>query len=157
MKQAIIIVVIVLAVTGLAYWMLETMDGGKKGSEKANNSAKFEDFQRSSAAGNLKIEDIVEGTGKTAKSGDTVVVHYTGKLANGKQFDSSVGRGEPFEFTLGQGKVIQGWDQGIPGMKVGGKRKLIIPSELGYGARGAGADIPPYAELHFEVELLKIK
>jgi FKBP-type peptidyl-prolyl cis-trans isomerase len=156
MKQAIIIVVIVLAVTGLAYWMLETMDGGKKGSEKANNSAKFEDFQRSSAVGNLKKEDIVEGAGKTAKSGDTVVVHYTGKLANGTQFDSSVGR-EPFEFTIGQGKVIPGWELGIPGMKVGGKRKLIIPSELGYGTLGRGRDIPPNAELHFDVELLKIK
>jgi FKBP-type peptidyl-prolyl cis-trans isomerase len=156
MKQAIMIVVIVLAVTALAYWMLETMDGGKKGGDKANHSAKFEDFQRSSAAGNLKTEDIVEGTGKTAKTGDTVVVHYTGKLANGKQFDSSVGR-EPFEFTLGRGDVIQGWDQGIPGMKVGGKRKLIIPPELGYGARGYGGSIPPHAELHFEVELLKIK
>jgi len=99
------------------------------------------------------------GTGATAKKGDTVQVHYTGWLAKGgKKFDSSVDRKEPFEFELGAGRVIKGWDEGVAGMKVGGKRKLIIPSELAYGKRGAGRGlIPPDADLVFEVELLRIK
>jgi peptidylprolyl isomerase/FKBP-type peptidyl-prolyl cis-trans isomerase FkpA len=105
----------------------------------------------------LKYIDDKVGDGAVAKAGDTVSVHYTGKLADGKKFDSSVDRGQPFDFPLGAGKVIKGWDEGVAGMKVGGKRKLIIPAELGYGARGAGGVIPPNAELHFDVELLKIK
>jgi FKBP-type peptidyl-prolyl cis-trans isomerase FkpA len=105
----------------------------------------------------LKYEDLEEGLGAEAKAGDGVQVHYTGWLKNGKKFDSSVDRGEPFEFPLGRGRVIKGWDEGVVGMKVGGKRKLIIPSELAYGKRGAGRDIPPDAELTFEVELLDIK
>jgi FKBP-type peptidyl-prolyl cis-trans isomerase len=109
----------------------------------------------------LKYVELKEGTGAEAKKGDTVEVHYTGWLyvdgKAGKKFDSSVDRKEPFAFTLGAGQVIKGWDEGVAGMKVGGKRKLIIPSELGYGAKGAGRDIPPNATLLFEVELLKIK
>jgi FKBP-type peptidyl-prolyl cis-trans isomerase len=101
--------------------------------------------------------DVTEGTGRVAKAGDTVTVHYTGRLANGKKFDSSVDRNEPFKFKLGAREVIQGWDQGVAGMKEGGKRKLIIPPELGYGATGAGPDIPPNAELHFDVELLSVR
>jgi FKBP-type peptidyl-prolyl cis-trans isomerase len=97
------------------------------------------------------------GDGPVAKKGSTVVVHYTGWLKSGKKFDSSRDSGEPFSFPLGAGKVIKGWDEGVAGMKVGGKRKLIIPSELGYGKRGAGEDIPPDAELTFEVELLKVQ
>ena len=105
----------------------------------------------------LKFIDEVEGTGATAKAGDQVSVHYTGKLKDGAKFDSSVDRNKPFDFPLGAGRVIKGWDEGVAGMKVGGKRKLIIPPELGYGAAGAGGVIPPNAQLHFDVELLKIK
>jgi FKBP-type peptidyl-prolyl cis-trans isomerase len=104
----------------------------------------------------LKYEDLKEGTGDEAKAGNTVEVHYTGWLKDGKKFDSSLDRKEPFSFKLGAGKVIKGWDEGVAGMKVGGKRKLTIPPELGYGARGAGNVIPPNAELTFEVELLKV-
>ena len=105
----------------------------------------------------LKIEDLKEGTEPAAKTSDTVVVHYTGWLRDGTKFDSSVG-GDPLSFRLGAGKVIKGWDQGVAGMKVGGKRKLTIPPDLGYGARGTpGGPIPPNAELIFEVELLKIQ
>ena len=105
--------------------------------------------------GGLKKTDVVVGKGPVAKSGDHVTVEYTGKLTNGKQFDSSIGRA-PFSFTLGAGQVIKGWDQGVVGMKVGGKRKLVIPPSLGYGAQGAGADIPPNATLVFDVELKSI-
>jgi FKBP-type peptidyl-prolyl cis-trans isomerase FkpA len=97
------------------------------------------------------------GKGAVAKAGNTVSVNYTGWLTSGKKFDSSFDAGKPFEFTLGQGQVIPGWDQGVAGMKVGGKRKLTIPAELGYGAQGAGGVIPPNATLIFEVELLGVK
>jgi FKBP-type peptidyl-prolyl cis-trans isomerase len=105
----------------------------------------------------LQTQDLVVGKGAEAKSGDNVSVHYVGTLqADGKEFDSSRKRGKPFEFPLGQGRVIKGWDQGVAVMKVGGKRKLVIPPSLGYGERGAGS-IPPNATLVFEVELLEIK
>jgi FKBP-type peptidyl-prolyl cis-trans isomerase FkpA len=104
----------------------------------------------------LKYEDLKEGSGDAAKSGDQVEVHYTGWLKDGTKFDSSKDRGRPFNFELGAGKVIKGWDEGVAGMKVGGKRKLTIPSELGYGKRGYPPVIPANAELTFEVELLKI-
>src|SRR5947209_2125514 len=105
----------------------------------------------------LKYEDLKEGTGDAAKSGETVQVHYTGWLKDGTKFDSSKDRGRPFSFELGAGKVIKGWDEGVAGMKVGGKRKLTIPAELGYGKRGYPPVIPANAELTFEVELLKIE
>lgn len=106
----------------------------------------------------LKIETTQEGTGdKVTKAGDTISVHYTGKLEDGTKFDSSVDRGEPFEFKIGAGMVIQGWEQGLLDMKVGEKRTLTIPSEMGYGAQGAGGIIPPDATLIFEVELMRIK
>jgi FKBP-type peptidyl-prolyl cis-trans isomerase len=104
----------------------------------------------------LIVKEVKVGTGKEAKDGNTVTVHYTGTLTNGKKFDSSVGRG-PFSFILGRGEVIKGWDRGVKGMKIGGIRKLTIPSHLGYGERGAGADIPPNATLLFDVELLKVE
>jgi len=105
----------------------------------------------------LIIEDIIVGDGDEAKTGQTVTVHYTGWLTNGKKFDSSHDRHSPFDFSLGAGAVIRGWDEGVAGMKVGGKRKLTIPPDLGYGSRGAGSDIPPNATLVFEVELLGVK
>jgi FKBP-type peptidyl-prolyl cis-trans isomerase len=104
----------------------------------------------------LIIEEIVVGNGNVAAKGNNVTVHYTGWLTDGKKFDSSKDRGDPFVFSLGRGQVIQGWDQGVAGMKVGGKRKLTIPPDLGYGARGAGGVIPPNATLVFEVELLGV-
>lgn len=103
------------------------------------------------------IEDLVIGEGPEAKSGDTIVVHYSGFLQDGKKFDSSYDRKQPFEVKIGVGYVIKGWDMGILGMKTGGKRKLTIPYHLGYGKYGAGDDIPAFATLIFEVELLKIK
>ncbi len=103
-----------------------------------------------------QVEDFIVGTGPEAKAGDNVSVHYTGTLTDGTKFDSSVDRGQPFSFPLGKGRVIRGWDVGVAGMKVGGKRKLIIPPDEGYGAGGAGGVIPPNATLVFEVELLKI-
>lgn len=109
----------------------------------------------------LKYEDTVVGKGVEAVSGKTVFVHYTGWLdekgKHGKKFDSSLDRGKPFSFPLGAGMVIKGWDEGVAGMKVGGKRTLMIPANLGYGARGAGAAIPPNADLIFDVELLDVK
>jgi len=104
----------------------------------------------------LAYEEIVVGEGPQAQAGDTVSVHYTGWLEDETKFDSSKDRNQPFEFQLGAGMVIKGWDEGVAGMQVGGTRKLIIPSELGYGSRGAGGVIPPNATLIFEVELLAI-
>ena len=105
----------------------------------------------------VQIETLKPGTGDGAKDGDTVVVHYTGLLTDGTKFDSSHDRNEPFDVTLGQRRVIAGWEQGLQGMKVGETRRLTIPPELGYGARGAGGVIPPNATLVFEVELLEIR
>ncbi|WP_031336941.1 FKBP-type peptidyl-prolyl cis-trans isomerase [Rhodopseudomonas sp. B29] len=112
-------------------------------------------------ASGLKIEDTKVGTGPSPKPGQICVMHYTGWLyengTKGKKFDSSVDRNEPFEFPIGKGRVIKGWDEGVASMKVGGKRTLIIPPDLGYGARGAGGVIPPNATLVFDVELLGVK
>jgi len=104
----------------------------------------------------LKYEDMAEGNGAEAAAGQRVSVHYTGWLTDGSKFDSSVDRNDPFQFALGAGMVIRGWDEGVQGMKVGGKRKLTIPPNLGYGAQGAGGVIPPNATLVFDVELLEI-
>jgi FKBP-type peptidyl-prolyl cis-trans isomerase FkpA len=105
----------------------------------------------------LKYTDLKEGEGTAAKKGDTVEVHYTGWLTDGKKFDSSVDRKKPFSFKLGAGEVIKGWDEGVAGMKPGGKRKLTIPPELAYGKKGFPGAFPPDATLVFEIELLKIK
>lgn len=125
------------------------------------SSAMAENKTTTTASG-LRYVDTVVGTGAEAVKGKSVSVHYTGWLLNqgdqkGNKFDSSVDRGEPFEFKLGAGMVIAGWDEGVAGMKIGGKRTLMIPSKLGYGARGAGGVIPPNADLMFDVELLGVK
>jgi len=130
------------------------------GCQKEASSADGSQAEKGStdvANSNLKIEDLQVGTGDSPKSGDVVSVHYTGWLEDGTKFDSSVDRGEPFEFVIGQGQVIRGWDEGVMTMKEGGKRRLTIPPELGYGERGAGGVIPPNATLIFEVELLDVK
>ena len=108
-------------------------------------------------ASGLKYTDLQTGEGPEAKAGQTVNVHYTGWLENGTKFDSSLDRKSPFSFALGAGQVIRGWDEGVAGMKVGGKRRLTIPAGLGYGARGAGGVIPPNATLICEVELLGVR
>ena len=105
----------------------------------------------------LRYEEVTQGTGEPAAAGDTVSVHYTGWLPDGTTFDSSRDRGEPFQFVLGEGRVIPGWDEGVAGMLEGGTRKLVIPPALGYGEAGAGATIPPHATLVFEVELLEVR
>ena len=105
----------------------------------------------------LDIRDDQVGTGREAASGDTVTVHYTGMFPDGRKFDSSLDRRSPFTFELGAGQVIRGWDLGVAGMRVGGKRRLTVPPDLGYGARGAGGVIPPNATLVFEVELLEVR
>lgn len=128
--------------------------------EKSATAAKKESQMKTTPSG-LQYEDTVEGAGASPKTGQTCVMHYTGWLfenkTKGKKFDSSLDRGQPFEFPIGQGRVIQGWDEGVATMKVGGKRTLVIPPSIGYGARGAGGVIPPNATLLFEVELLGVK
>jgi len=128
------------------------------GSAKPNTSAPTKvTGDGTKTADGLQYWDIKVGTGPAAAAGQTVKVHYTGWLTNGKKFDSSVDRGEPFTFNLGGGQVIKGWDEGVAGMKVGGKRQLRIPPQLGYGDRGAGGVIPPNATLIFDVELLGVR
>jgi FKBP-type peptidyl-prolyl cis-trans isomerase len=126
------------------------------GDTMAENQKGMQDQEVTTPSG-LKYVDQVIGTGDLAVVGKTTTVHYTGWLTNGQKFDSSSDRGQPFSFPLGAGRVIKGWDEGVQGMKVGGKRKLTIPAELGYGSRGAGGVIPPNATLIFDVELLGVR
>lgn len=152
-----------IAIVGIATWgliyflnkpnLLPVAENSNVGENITDESEKMGETTNT----NLKIEDLIVGTGTEATSGKTVTVHYTGTLTDGTKFDSSKDRGEPFEFNLGAGDVIQGWDLGVVGMKIGGKRKLTIPPELGYGAQGAGGVIPPNSTLIFEVELLGVK
>ena len=145
-RLSILTIVVLVAFT----WILQ---GGNimAVSEKESNA------QEVTTPSGLKYVDQVVGTGDVAVAGKTASVHYTGWLENGKKFDSSVDRGQPFSFPLGAGRVIKGWDEGVQGMKVGGKRKLTIPSDLGYGSRGAGGVIPANATLIFDVELLGVR
>lgn len=142
-------VIIAAAVILIAYFVLRGSLGGN-----ADTTPTPEPTVVTSTG--LIYQDLVVGDGQEARVGDTVSVHYTGWLEDGTKFDSSVDRGTPFEFTLGAGEVIKGWDEGVVGMRVGGKRKLIIPPDLAYGASGRGS-IPPNATLTFDVELLEIK
>ena len=129
-------------------------DSAPSSSPVASKEAEVNDPELTTTKSGLKYKDLTAGSGATATPGKTARVHYTGWLVDGTKFDSSVDRGQPFEFKLGAGQVIKGWDEGVAGMKVGGKRKLVIPPDLGYGARGTGGVIPPDATLIFEVELL---
>jgi len=127
-------------------------------SHKAGGAGNSTDSKKSASAGGLVIDEVKPGEGATATKGKTVSVHYTGRLTDGTKFDSSYDRGQPIDFPLGGGVVIKGWDQGIEGMKVGGKRKLTIPPDLAYGARGTpGGPIPPNATLVFDVELVGVR
>ncbi len=139
----------------LALLFLAACSGGTTGGQAAGKEAAV--AKEVTTASGLKYVDNVVGDGPLAEKGKKVTVHYTGTLADGKKFDSSLDRGQPLTFTLGTGQVIKGWDEGVAGMKVGGKRRLIIPAELGYGARGAGGVIPPNAQLTFDVELLGVQ
>ncbi|HNI58386.1 MAG TPA: FKBP-type peptidyl-prolyl cis-trans isomerase [Pseudomonadota bacterium] len=145
----------VLGLVGIA--VAQPAAPAQKPSQSPAPAAAPQGAQMVTTKSGLKYIDQQVGTGPVPQVGKTVRVHYTGKLANGQKFDSSVDRGEPFEFQIGVGQVIKGWDEGVLSMKVGGKRTLIIPASLGYGARGVGGVIPPNAELHFDVELLGVK
>lgn len=137
------------------------LHGSNSNSNSASSSSKGSPAPSASATANstdqLQVTDEKVGDGAEAVAGKTVTVNYVGTLTNGTKFDSSYDRNQPFSFTLGAGQVIKGWDQGVAGMKVGGKRKLVIPPDLGYGAQGAGDKIPPNSTLVFEIELLDVK
>ena len=148
-REALVALALATATAGMVTSGIETTATAQTGGKPMTTSS------------GLQITDSKVGTGKTPQAGQTCVMHYTGWLydngVKGKKFDSSVDRGQPFEFSIGRGQVIGGWDEGVATMKVGGKRTLIIPPALGYGARGAGGVIPPNATLMFDVELLDVK
>lgn len=140
--------------------LLGLSEGSMAETKETSQKASVEDSKENKMTQDvteLKIDDTQVGSGDEAKAGQTVSVHYTGRLTDGTKFDSSLDRNQPFQFKLGAGQVIKGWDQGVAGMKVGGKRTLTIPAHLGYGSRGAGAVIPPNATLVFDVELLSVQ
>ncbi|HSX02468.1 MAG TPA: FKBP-type peptidyl-prolyl cis-trans isomerase [Candidatus Saccharimonadia bacterium] len=154
MTTKIIIVIAALAVVGVIVGGVVVMNHSNGADQAANASPTSSSSPTASTQ--LQSTDEVVGTGAEAVSGKKVTVNYVGTLANGTKFDSSYDRNQPFSFNLGAGEVIKGWDQGVVGMKVGGKRKLVIPPDLGYGSQGAGSSIPPNATLTFEVELLGV-
>jgi peptidylprolyl isomerase len=151
-EKLIVAALLMVAVAIPACAQKETMqvDGGAPQLQKSESASS----KMITTPSGLAYEDVVVGTGPSPKTGRMVKVHYTGTLQDGTKFDSSVDRGQPFAFIIGVGQVIPGWDEGVMGMKVGGKRKLVIPPQLGYGDAGAGGVIPPNATLLFDVELL---
>lgn len=157
-KQFFVVALGSVIILGIfSYFFIFHLDGSKPREQSVPATTTMEPGKTTSAKDQgLKIEDQEEGTGEAVKSGDTVVIHYNGTLTNGKKFDSSYDRGEPFTTQIGVGQVIKGWDEGVVGMKVGGKRKLTIPPSLGYGDQPTG-DIPANSTLIFEVELLEIQ
>ncbi len=163
MKQFIIflVVAVVIVAGAMVYKPEASVPTGSQGTGEmpaaTDGGAAVSTNSPKTMANGLIIEDVKIGTGAEAVKGALISVHYVGTLMDGTKFDSSRDRGEPFQFPLGQGMVIQGWEQGFEGMKIGGVRKLTIPSELGYGAQGAGGVIPPNATLKFEVELLGVR
>jgi len=148
-------IVVISAILAFAYGCGNSEKSGTPGAASPSSPAKVNGQPTTTASG-LQYWDMVVGTGAAAVSGKPVSVHYTGWLTSGEKFDSSVDRGKPFIFTLGAGEVIKGWDEGVAGMKAGGKRQLRIPPSLGYGESGAGGAIPPNATLIFDVELLEV-
>ena len=148
----------ILILLVLSYFAYQAVAPKFKGASSMSNSELIDpNVEIVTTDSGLQYQDLVVGSGDEAVAGMTVTVHYTGWLeADGTKFDSSVDRGQPFVFPLGAGRVIKGWDEGVAGMKIGGKRLLIIPAELGYGAQGAGGSIPPGATLIFEVDLLGV-
>ncbi len=169
MKYVVIVIIVLTVLFGVQYFINRSQDTTRisnfnadlesAASNSANtsvNNTNMNNSQPSQPSEGLKIEDVVVGTGATATAGKNVTVHYTGRFPNGQIFDSSVSRGEPFTFPLGAGRVIAGWDQGVEGMKVGGKRKLSVPPELGYGMEDYHS-IPGGSTLLFDVELLGVQ
>lgn len=156
-QRITLVVILGMALVAAAYFAFFRSSSGSGGD--ATNASGLPDLSGlTTTASGLGYKDLKVGNGDEAIPGKTVSVHYTGMLqSDGAKFDSSLDRGEPFEFPLGAGRVIAGWDEGVAGMKEGGKRILVIPAELGYGATGAGGVIPPNATLVFEVELLEVK
>ncbi|MGB2790928.1 MAG: FKBP-type peptidyl-prolyl cis-trans isomerase [Candidatus Moraniibacteriota bacterium] len=147
-----------IVVVGMLFYRSSDAENGNIQVNQITENAMMQDQPAKDVVSELKIETTQEGTGERAvKSGDTISVHYTGRLTDGTKFDSSVDRGTPFTFTIGAGQVIKGWDEGLLGMKVGEKRTLTIPANKGYGATGAGGVIPPNATLVFETELVSIQ
>jgi FKBP-type peptidyl-prolyl cis-trans isomerase len=148
-----------MRLTGMAVFalILSACGGGDEPKAAAGGDFAIDSAALTKTASGLAYEDMVTGTGPEAAAGQTAVVHYTGWLTDGTKFDSSRDRGEPFSFPLGAGQVIRGWDEGVAGMKVGGRRKLLIPSDLAYGDMGSPPVIPPKATLVFDVELLELR
>jgi FKBP-type peptidyl-prolyl cis-trans isomerase FkpA len=155
-QRIAIIVIVLLLLAGAAFLVYSTSRPDQPSvSQSASGLPDISDL--TTTASGLQYKDVTVGSGAEAQAGNTVSVHYTGWLTDGTKFDSSVDRDQPFSFPLGAGRVIAGWDEGVAGMKEGGKRILVIPADLGYGASGAGGVIPPNATLVFEVELLDVQ
>jgi FKBP-type peptidyl-prolyl cis-trans isomerase len=156
MAYRFVILGLLIVLIGAGVWVTACAKKGAQ-TDVASNAATASSGATITTASGLQYVILQQGSGQVAEAGHMVTVHYTGWLTNGTKFDSSVDRGQPFQFGLGQGQVIKGWDEGVAGMKVGEKRKLIIPSNLGYGERGAGNVIPPNSTLVFDVELLGVQ